>query len=183
MRKAIIAAIAALSACALTLPVYAVTGHIIQVHHGADCVEFVLLEDANPASCVQETGALDDACLARPGVLWYGVPTGPASSGQPQLTVGQIIAETSAIDTAYKAYSNLFQLELVQNALLISFGFTNSVVDPRQQALHDQTSLVGFTVNNTTLNCKNLGDANGMSHPVGMVGNINIPPSINQFNQ
>jgi hypothetical protein len=56
MRKAIIAAISALSTFALTVPVNAVTGHIIQVHHGGDCVEFVLLEDADAASCVQETG-------------------------------------------------------------------------------------------------------------------------------
>jgi hypothetical protein len=120
---------------------------------------------------------LDEVCLA--GVPWYAVAAGP------QLTVGQIpffIAEISAIDTAYKLTAGLFQIEIVQNALLT--GLTNFIsipqVDPRVAARHDQTSLVGFTVKGT-LNCKNLGDDNGLPHAVGnVVGNINIPPALNQ---
>jgi hypothetical protein len=173
MRKPIIAAIAGLSVCAFTVPVFANSGHIIQVHHGADCVEFVLLEDAPPA-CVPSPGVVDDVCLAIANVPWYGVATGP------QLTVGQIpffTAATSAIDTAYRAYVNELQIVIVQNALGAVFGGS---VSPAEKAALDKTSLVGFTPNGGTFACRNLGLPAGNTHPVASVGNINIPAVPNQ---
>jgi hypothetical protein len=43
MHKTLMATFAAL----ISTPALANSGHILQVHHGADCVEFALVEDAN----------------------------------------------------------------------------------------------------------------------------------------
>jgi hypothetical protein len=149
------------------------TGHIIQVHWGTDCVEFVLLEDAFPAcgsNLYLPSGAVNDACLST--VPWYGVPTGQGS-GQAPPPVPVFVASTSAIAAAYRAYIGQLQLEYVQEAI------TGVVVSNIEAALLDTSSIVGFDLTNVTLLCKNLGASSG-KHATNGIGAINTPPDPNQ---
>ena len=62
MRKTLTATIVAL----ISTPALANSGHILQVHHGADCVEFALVEDANTkwGPNVYIGGTLNPECTA-----------------------------------------------------------------------------------------------------------------------
>jgi len=156
-------------------PAMARTGHIIQVHHGNDCVEFVLLEDAEPAcgpNLHTASGAINDACLQI--VPWYGIATGQGP-GQTPLTIDQLplfISSTTAIDTAYRLYQSQVILEVVQ----IGEGF--SIPTNEGVALNEDTA-VGFDLTNVTLQCKNLGATSG-KHATNGIGDINTPPDPNQ---
>jgi hypothetical protein len=166
----------AFTASLLTVtPAMAKTGHVIQVHHGNDCVEFVLLEDAEPAcgpNFYTASGAINDTCLQI--VPWYGIATGQGV-GQTPLTAGELpsfIAGSSAIDTAYKLYEAQLMLEAIQ----IEEGF--SIPTNEGVALNEDTA-VGFDLANVTLQCKNLGTSSG-KHATNEIGDINTPPGPNQ---
>jgi hypothetical protein len=155
-----------------SFPAFAVNGHVLQVHHGFDCVEFVLLEDAVVGTCGSNiftgTGKIIDSCLD--GVPWYSIQTGQGN-GQTQLSLGQLpyfIAATSAIDTAFRAYQSETQFLYVQD------GITGSVVVGNEVALLNDSSIVGFDVSGS-FTCKNL-DGSGTHTTLG-VANINTPAS------
>src|ERR1700739_4969281 len=90
---------------ALSAPALANNGHVIQVHHGANCVEFALWEDGiavcGESNVFLANGTVNSACMAL--LPWYGIGivTDPS---QTALTVSQLplfVAGTSAIDTAF----------------------------------------------------------------------------------
>ena len=76
---------------AFSAPALANSGHVIQVHHGYDCVEFALWEDAivqcGASNVFLSNGTVNSACLAN--VPWYGIETGQGV-GQTELTLGQL---------------------------------------------------------------------------------------------
>ena len=157
-------------------PVSGNSGHILQVHHGADCVEFALVEDANTACGpnVYVGGTLNPECTAL--IPWYGIGTGEGV-GQTPLTTSQLpffIDASSAIDTAYRLYQSELQLEYTQAGIQGVIVINN----PSEVASLDTTSAIGFTVNGT-LSCKNISAATG-THTVNNVGNLNTPPSFFQ---
>lgn len=152
------------------------TGHVIQVHHGLDCVEFALLEDADAvcgaSNVFLSNGTVNGTCLAT--VPWYGIETGQGV-GQTELTPGQLpffIAGTSAIDTAFHETQAVFGLEAVQLA-------ENFPVPPTENSLLlGPTSAIGFDPG-ASLTCKNIDAATG-THTVTGVADINTPPSPEQ---
>ena len=85
MRKTLTATIVAL----ISTPALANSGHILQVHHGADCVEFALVEDANTkwGPNVYIGGTLNPECTAL--IPWYGISAGEGV-GQTPLTASQL---------------------------------------------------------------------------------------------
>ena len=151
-------ALAFITSLLAATPAMALTGHVIQVHHGTDCVEFAILEDANAVcgstNVFLSNGTVNSACLAN--VPWYGIATGQGV-GQAELTVGQLpffIASTIAIDTAFQETQAVVGLEVGSN------------------------SAIGFTPLGS-LTCKNI-DAVPATHTVTSIGNINTPPGPNQ---
>ena len=85
MRKTLTVTIVAL----IPTSALANSGHILQVHHGADCVEFALVEDANK-TCgpnVYVGGTLNPECTAL--IPWYGISAGEGV-GQTPLTASQL---------------------------------------------------------------------------------------------
>jgi hypothetical protein len=158
-------------------PAMAKTGHVIQVHHGGDCVEFVLWEDAIAvcgASNVFLSGGAVSACVAN--AQWYGIATGQGA-GQTELTLGQLpffIAAAGAIETAFHETQGAFGAEDVQQ---LGEGFP--VTSAENALLLGLGSSIGFTPQGTSLTCKNIDAATG-THTVTSIGNINTPPGPNQ---
>jgi hypothetical protein len=159
-------------------PAMALTsGHVIQVHHGADCVEFALLEDAvavcsGLANVFLSNGTVNPTCLA--SVPWYGIASGQGV-GQTELTTGELpyfIAATSAIDTAF------VETQAVLTAMVVQVGEGFSVPSLERSLLEGPSSAIGFTPIGS-LTCKNI-DAVPATHTVTSIGNINTPPSPNQ---
>jgi hypothetical protein len=174
MRKTVMATIVAL----ISTPALANSGHIIQVHHGLDCVEFALLEDANttcgPNVYISGTGTLNPECGAL--IPWYGISAGEGV-GQTPLTASQLpffIDSTSAIDTAYRLYQSELQLEYAQAGIQGVIVINN----PSEVASLDTTSAIGFVVNGT-LTCKDISETAG-THTVNSVANLNTPPTYYQ---
>jgi hypothetical protein len=172
MHKTLLATVAAL----ISTPALANSGHILQVHHGADCVEFALVEDANTACGpnVYVGGTLNPECTAL--IPWYGIGTGEGV-GQTPLTTPQLpffVDTTSAIDTAYRLYQSELQLEYAQAGIQGVIVINN----PSEVASLDTTSAIGFTVNGT-LTCKNISATTG-THTVNSVRNLNTPASFFQ---
>lgn len=171
MRKIVIL----VGSIALSTPALANNGHVTQVHHGANCVEFVTLEEATStcgASNVFSNGTVSSACMAN--LQWYGIgiSTDPT---QTALTVSQLpsfIAWTSAIDTAFDETQAVFAVEDVQ----LGEGF--SLPTAENNLLLGPSSALGFTPNGQELTCANI-DASG-THSVVSVGNLNTPPAPNQ---
>lgn len=169
MKKALALTAALLAAT----PAIAKTGHVIQVHHGNDCVEFVLWEDAaavcGGASNVFSNGAVN-ACVAN--APWYGIATGQGV-GQTELTLAQLpffIAGTSAIDTAFHETQAVFGAEDVQ----LGEGF--SIPSSENSLLVGPSSAIGFSPA-APLTCKNIDDATGTgTHTATSIANINTPP-------
>ena len=162
-----------------TAPAIAKTGHVIQVHHGNDCVEFVLWEDAiqqcGANNVFLSNGTVNGACLAN--VQCYGIATGQGV-GQTALTLGQLpffIAGTSAIDTAFHEWQALNGAVDVQ----IGEGFPFSTLSTENTLLFGPSSAIGFTPQGTSLTCKNIDAAPG-TQTVTSIGNINAPPGPNQ---
>jgi hypothetical protein len=160
----------------VAIPAMAKTGHVIQVHRGGDCVEFVLWEDAiaqcGPGNVFLSGGAVNDACLAN--VPWYGIATG-GGVGQTELTLGQLpffIAGTSAIDTAFHETQAAFGAEDVQT------GENIPIPSSENSLLLGLGSSIGFNPG-ASLTCKNIDAATG-THTVTSIGNINTPPGPNQ---
>jgi hypothetical protein len=150
-------------------PAIAKTGHILQVHHGNDCVEFVLVEEAIAACGVNAytppNGAVYDVCLQT--VPWYGIAI-PLTPDQ----LPTFINLANAIETAYRLFTETLLLENVQSGE----GFSQ----PSNEAgALDVVTAVGFDLNNVTLQCKNLGASSG-KHTTNGIGNINLPPAPNQ---
>ena len=157
-------------------PAMAKTGHVIQVHHGSDCVEFALLEDADAvcgaSNVFLSNGTVNGTCLAT--VPWYGIGTGQGV-GQSELLPAQLpffIAGTSAIDTAFQEMQAVFGAEDVQSGE----GF--SVPSSENSVLAGPASAIGFDPGGS-LTCKNIDAATG-THTVTGIQNINTPPGPNQ---
>jgi hypothetical protein len=173
MRKTLMPTIVAL----ISTPALANSGHILQVHHGADCVEFALVEDANK-TCgpnVYVGGTLNPECTAL--IPWYGISAGEGV-GQTPLTASQLpffLDASSAIDTAYRLYQSELQLEYAQAGIQGVIVIDN----PSEVASLDTTSAIGFTVNGT-LTCKDISAASG-THTVNSIGNLNTPPTFYQI--
>jgi hypothetical protein len=157
-------------------PAMAHTGHVIQVHHGNDCVEFVLWEDAiavcGAGNVFLSNGTVNGACLAN--VPWYGIGTGQGV-GQTALTLGQLpffIAGTSAIDTAFQEW------QAVNGAVDVQSGEGFLIPSIENTLLFGPSSAIGFNPG-ASLTCKNIDAATG-THTVTSIGNINTPPGPNQ---
>jgi len=157
-------------------PAMAKTGHVIQVHHGYDCVEFALLEDAmvmcGANNIFLSTGTVSGACLN--GVPWYGIETGQGA-GQTQLTAGELpffIAGTSAIDTAFQEW------QAVNGLVVVQTGEGFSVTSTENTRLFGPSSAVGFDLG-SPLTCKAIDDSTG-THSVTSIRNINTPPAPTQ---
>jgi hypothetical protein len=153
-------------------PAMAKMGHVIQVHHGNDCVEFVLWEDAiqqcGSNAVFLPNGTVNGTCLAN--VPWYGIGTGQGV-GQTELTVGQLpffIAGTSAIDTAFHEWQAVTGAVDVQNGEGLPGTSTENTL------LFGPSSAIGFGTG-ASLTCKNIDAATG-THTVTSIGNINTPP-------
>jgi hypothetical protein len=173
MRKTLMATIVAL----ISTSALANSGHILQVHHGADCVEFALVEDAN-TTCgpnVYIGGIINPECTAL--IPWYGISAGEGV-GQTPLTASQLpffIDSASAIDTAYRLYQSELQLEYAQAGIQGVIVINN----PSEVASLDITSAIGFVVNGT-LTCKDISGTTG-THTVNSVANLNTPPDYYQM--
>jgi|SRR6516162_2268441 len=161
---------------AFSAPALANSGHVIQVHHGYDCVEFALWEDAivqcGASNVFLSNGTVNSACLAN--VPWYGIETGQGV-GQTELTLGQLpffVAGTSAIDTAFHETQAVFGAEDVQ----IGEGF--SVPSLENSLLTGPSSAIGFNPS-ASLTCKNIDAATG-THTVTGIAKINTPPGPDQ---
>jgi hypothetical protein len=157
-------------------PAMAKTGHVIQVHHGNDCVEFVLWEDAiqqcGASNVFLSGGAVNGACLAN--VQWYGIATG-RGVGQTALTLGQLpffIAGTSAIDTAFHEW------QAVNGAVDVQNGEGLPGTPTENTLLFGPGSALGFT-SQGALVCKNIDAASG-THTTTAVSNLNVPPAPTQ---
>jgi len=169
-------AVTFVGALLVATPAMAKTGHIIQVHHGYDCVEFALLEDAM-ATCgannvFLSSGTVSQACLAN--VPWYGIETGQGT-GQTQLTPGELpffIAGTSAIDTAFHEW------QAVNGLVTVQTGEGFSVTSTENKLLFGPSSAVGFDLGDP-LTCKNIDESAG-TQSVTSIRNINTPPASNQ---
>jgi hypothetical protein len=166
--------LAFVSALLVTTPAMANKGHVIQVHHGSDCVEFVLLEDAltvcGADNVFLSNGTVNGTCLAN--VPWYGIATGQGS-GQTALMVAQLpffIAGTSAIDTAFHEWQGVNGAVDVQTGE----GFPFSTISTEYTLLFGPSSAIGFTPG-ASFSCKNIDAATG-THTVTSIGNINTPP-------
>lgn len=153
-------------------PAMAKTGHVIQVHRGNDCVEFVLLEDATAVCGANNVflpgGAVNGSCVAN--VPWYGIATGQGV-GQTELTIAQLpffIAATSAIETAFHETQAVFGAEDVQ----VGEGFP--LPSAENVLLLGPGSMIGFNPQGP-LTCKNIDAATG-THTVTAIWNINTPP-------
>jgi hypothetical protein len=164
--------LAFVGALLVATPAMAKTGHVIQVHHGVDCVEFVLWEDAmqqcGANSVFLSNGTVNGACLAN--VPWYGIGTGQGV-GQTELTVGQLpffIAGTSAIDTAFQEWQGANGAVDVQNGEGLPGTSTENTL------LFGPSSEIGFNPG-VSLTCKNIDAATG-THTATSIGNINTPP-------
>jgi hypothetical protein len=158
-------------------PAMAKTGHVIQVHHGYDCVEFVLWEDAiqqcGSNNVFLSNGTVNGTCLVN--VPWYGIGTGQGT-GQTELTLGQLpffIAGTSAIDTAFHEWQGVNGAVDVQ----IGEGFPFSTSSTEDTLLFGPSSAIGFDPG-ASLTCRNI-DATG-THTVTSIVNVNTPPGPNQ---
>jgi len=167
--------IAAMTAFSISVtPALAQSGHVIQVHHGADCVEFAIWEDAI-ATCgasmvFLSSGTVNSACMSL--VPWYGIETGQGT-GQTPLTVAQLpffIAGTSAIDTAFYEWQGVngaLDVQVLGQGLAETSNETALLLGP--------SSALGFT-GIGTLTCKDINNA-GATHTVTSVANLNTPPA------
>jgi hypothetical protein len=154
--------IAALSLFAT--PILADSGHVIQVHHGHDCIEFTTFEEAakicGANNVYGQNGAVNATCLK--AAHWFAV------SDNDQLSF--YIAAVQAIDTAYGEWQGV-----------------NAYLDQRQgEGYGDDaketdwplasSSALGFTTDGTVV-CGNIDGAYGQKETVYHVGNLNLPPA------
>jgi hypothetical protein len=165
---------AGLSSCSVAA--LANSGHVIQVHHGATCISFVTLEDANAICGVNNVflanGTVNSVCMA--ALPWYGIgiSTDPT---QTALTVSQLpsfIAWGNAIEAAFHETQAVFGAEDVQ----VREGF--SVTPAEAALLLGPSSELGFVTNTTPLSCVDI-DAGGTRNIIS-VTNLNTPPGPNQ---
>jgi hypothetical protein len=168
MRKLLISTAAAL---VLSASAFAKTGHVLQIHHGGACLEFVLYEDA-VAACGTDgnniwlsTGAINDACLE--GVQWYGLSTGTTFQ-----QLSQFINFSTGIETAFNQWQASLGLYDVQRGE----GF--AIPQDENNNVYNLTK-IGFDISTAPpLSC---GDIAGHGQrQVLPVVNINLPPSPSQ---
>ena len=177
--KQIIAA--AITAVFMTsAPAFANHGHIIQVHHGADCVTFALYEDAinicgvnNIFNSVITGGSVNPACMAQ--LPWYGI-TVAGRTTIPQLAT--FIGQTNAIDLVFSEFRANWNL-LNSDAIIEGYSTaTTQYAELEELLLGDNNSALGFNTNGT-LTCRD-SDAADATRTVTGAGNLNTPPGSTQ---
>ena len=177
--KQIIAA--AITAVFMTsAPAFANHGHIIQVHHGADCVTFALYEDAiniwgvnNIFNSVITGGSVNPACMAQ--LPWYGI-TVAGNTTIPQLAM--FISKTNAIDFVFSEFRANWNL-LNSDAIIEGYSTaTTQYAELEELLLGDNNSALGFNTNGS-LTCRDV-DAADATRTVTGAGDLNTPPGSTQ---
>ena len=177
--KQIIAA--AITAVFMTsAPAFANHGHIIQVHHGADCVTFALYEDAinicgvnNIFNSVITGGSVNPACMAQ--LPWYGI-TVAGRTTIPQLAT--FIGQTNAIDLVFSEFRANWNL-LNSDAIIEGYStVTTQYAELEELLLGDNNSALGFDTMGT-LTCRDIDAADATRTVIG-AANLNTPPGSTQ---
>ena len=153
-------------------PVLANSGHPIQVHRGADCIEFATLEDAIAVcgginNVYLANGTVNPSCLSE--TPWYAVSTSAVAADPTQLPT--FLAWSGAIETAFH------ETQAVAGILDVQQGEGFGVPTWEYNLLWGPGSALGFNTG-AALTCKNMAVQG--THSAIAISNLNTPPAAYQ---